>query len=189
MGRPSKAESAAIASRRATALRLRIAGVDPLMIGRKLAADPILNSDNAHFEMGYGIARYRDGKPPPSDKALIIRVCQDLAIALEQRRGEVVEAATDMRQLENERLDQYHLAVHQLALGTPGGGGQERRPPDFNALTIALRVMERRAKLNGLDAPTAITNHGGEPLTIEVLPSMLPPAVTPPVPPPAPAGG
>ena len=45
VARPTKAVRAAIAKRRADAIDLRLAGVDWLTFGRKLAADPVANSD------------------------------------------------------------------------------------------------------------------------------------------------
>ncbi|CAM5608654.1 putative protein OS=Streptomyces rutgersensis OX=53451 GN=F0345_28425 PE=4 SV=1 [Streptomyces diastaticus subsp. diastaticus] len=45
MARPTKAVRAAITKRRAGAIDLRLASVDWLTFGRKLAADPVANSD------------------------------------------------------------------------------------------------------------------------------------------------
>ncbi|WKE68157.1 hypothetical protein [Streptomyces sp. WP-1] len=70
MGRPDKAARAAIARRRSEAIDLRLAGVDWLTIARKLAADPIANSDGIAYPQGYGIERYRKSIDPPTDEAL-----------------------------------------------------------------------------------------------------------------------
>ncbi|MFF3465353.1 hypothetical protein [Streptomyces sp. NPDC002619] len=64
MGRPDKAARAAIAQRRADAIDLRLAGVDWLTVGRKLAADPAINSDRIAYPQGYGIDRYKEGLRP-----------------------------------------------------------------------------------------------------------------------------
>lgn len=176
MARPTKAEQAAIAERRATAIRLRIAGVEPLAIGKKLYADPEVNSDGREVQMGYGVERYRAGKRPLSDRALIIRVCQDLKLALEARRGEQDLAVSELREIENARLDIYQQVAHRAVVGTPGGGGTDPTPPDPDAINVALKVMERRARLNGLDAPSQISGPGGgNPLVIEIDPTLLPP--------------
>lgn len=169
MARPTKAQQAAIAERRATAIRLRIAGVEPLAIAKKLAADPTINTDGLAYPMGYGIEKYEKGENPPSDRKLIVRVCQDLQIAMEARRAQLDLAVADLRMIENERLDQYQLAVHARAIGRPGEG------PDLDAMNAALKIMDRRARLNGLDAPQEHTGPGGNPIVIEIDPALLPP--------------
>ena len=55
------------------------------------------------------------------------------------------EAADVMRVEEGERLDRLQRAVWQQALGG-----------DVRAVTAVLRIMERRARLFGLDAPTKV---------------------------------
>lgn len=176
MARPTKAEKAAIAERRATAIRLRIAGVEPLAIGKKLYADPEHNSDGLSTPMGYGVERYREGKAPLSDRALIIRVCQDLKAALQVRQGEQEMAVADLRAIENARLDVYQQVAHRAVVGAPASGGREAIPSDPDAINVALKVMERRARLNGLDAPTQVSGPGGgNPLVIEIDPTLLPP--------------
>lgn len=66
MGRPDKAARAAIAQRRADAIDLHLAGVDWLTVGRKLAADPAVNSDRIAYPQGYGVERYSKGLEPPT---------------------------------------------------------------------------------------------------------------------------
>lgn len=171
MARPTKAQQAAIAQRRTDAIRLRIAGVEFLEIGRRLHADPAANSSGAAYPMGYGIERYEAGKPPHDDARLIRRVCQDVQITLESRRTGEREAVSDMRTLENDRLDAYQLAVHRLAVG----GGPDKLAPDLGAMDRALKVMERRARLNGLDAPVELTGPGGNALIVEIDSRLLPP--------------
>ncbi|MFF9784233.1 hypothetical protein YWIDRAFT_07684 [Streptomyces sp. SceaMP-e96] len=77
MGRPDRATRAAITQRRADAIDLRLAGVDWLTIGRKLAAAPAINSDGIAYPQGDGIEKYRQGLEPPSDKRLIELACKD----------------------------------------------------------------------------------------------------------------
>ncbi|WP_328868668.1 hypothetical protein OHT76_00275 [Streptomyces sp. NBC_00287] len=82
MARPTKAQRAAIAKRRADAIDLKLAGVDWLTIGRKLAADPAINSDRVAYPQGYGSDRYAKGQEPPTDDALIHAACKDVREAL-----------------------------------------------------------------------------------------------------------
>jgi len=53
------------------------------------------------------------------------------------------EPADELRQIEIERLDRMLLAIWPQVVGG-----------NFGAIDRALRIMERRAKLCGLDAPT-----------------------------------
>ncbi len=75
---------------------------------------------------------------------------------LERTRKETDEAADELRRLEVERLDALLLTLWKSA--TSGNLG---------AVDRVLRVMERRARLLGLDAPTRqdITS-GGETLKV-----------------------
>jgi DNA-binding transcriptional MerR regulator len=59
--------------------------------------------------------------------------------ALAHEDSETVE---QLRQMENERLDELLLAF-----------GPDARRGDVKAANVVLRVAERRAKMNGLDAP------------------------------------
>ncbi|WP_371675199.1 hypothetical protein [Streptomyces sp. NBC_01276] len=52
MGRPNRAARAAITQRRTDAIDLKPAGIDWLTIGRKLAADPAINSDGIAYPQG-----------------------------------------------------------------------------------------------------------------------------------------
>ncbi len=64
--------------------------------------------------------------------------------------GEVtVAGVTEMRKLENERLDALLLAVWPAA-----------KRGDVASVNAALRIMDRRAKLNGLDRPTVLHVEG-----------------------------
>lgn len=68
-GRPTRAQRAAITQRRSDAVDLKFAGIDLLTIGRKLAADPSINSDGVAYPQGYGIEGYRKGLEPPATAA------------------------------------------------------------------------------------------------------------------------
>ncbi len=60
------------------------------------------------------------------------------------------ETAHEVRRLELDRLDGLHEALWAKA-----------RSGDTQAIFAALRIMERRAKLLGLDAPTRVGLEGG----------------------------
>ncbi|MER5639406.1 HNH endonuclease signature motif containing protein [Kitasatospora sp. NPDC002227] len=62
MARPTRAQRAAIAQRRPDAIELQLAGVDWLTIGRKLAADPRINSDRIAYPQGYSAGDQRFGR-------------------------------------------------------------------------------------------------------------------------------
>ncbi|MFD5888243.1 hypothetical protein ACFWHQ_19980 [Streptomyces sp. NPDC060334] len=144
MGRPDKAQRAAIARRRSDAIDLRLAGVDWLTIARKLAADPAVNSDRVPYPQGYGIERYRKGQEPPEDQALIHAACRDVRKALDDRRTELNDDVDEMRALEADRLDRLFFVAYKKAV----------RDQDLAAIDRTLRIMERRARLLGLDMPT-----------------------------------
>lgn len=144
MGRPDKAARAAIAQRRADAIDLRLAGVDWLTVARKLAADPTTNSDRVAYPQGYGIDRYRRGLEPPTDGQLINAACKDVRLALKERTTEQDEKADELRAVENLRLDRLFFVAYRQAV----------KDGDLPAIDRALRIMERRARMNGLDKPS-----------------------------------
>ena len=61
-------------------------------------------------------------------------------------RETVSAQVDDLRELENMRLDRQLAAIWTQVLAG-----------DISAGSLALRLSERRAKLNGLDRPTAVT--------------------------------
>ncbi|MFB7082561.1 hypothetical protein [Streptomyces sp. NPDC056308] len=159
VARPTKAQRAAIAKRRADAIDLRLAGVDWLTIARKLAADPAINTTGAAYPQGYGIDRYAKGQEPPAEDALIRAVCKDVREALKERTTELDEQVDELRTVEAERLDRLFFVAYKQAI----------RDGELPAIDRALRVMERRAKLLGLDRPEKkeITGSAGGPLKVE----------------------
>ncbi|MET9387668.1 hypothetical protein ABZY09_43345 [Streptomyces sp. NPDC002928] len=104
MGRPDKAARAAIARRRADAIDLHLAGVDWVTVGRKLAADPTVNSDRIAYPQGYGIERYTKGLEPPDDKQLIHAACKDVRLALKERTTDLAQKVEELRAVDNLRL-------------------------------------------------------------------------------------
>ncbi|MFF8270545.1 hypothetical protein ACF059_24650 [Streptomyces sp. NPDC016562] len=107
MGRPTQAARAAITQRRTDAVDLKLAGVDWLTIGRKLAADPAVNSDGIAYPQGYGIEAYRRGGEPPSDARLIEIACKDVSKALAERSTVLDESTDDLRKLMAERWNGF----------------------------------------------------------------------------------
>jgi hypothetical protein len=82
---------------------------------------------------------------------------KDLVRALEERRDEQAAEISVYRQEENERLDALLEAVWPRAT-TPSpvfskDGDIVGEEMDMRAVDTVLRLMDRRAKLNGLDAP------------------------------------
>jgi hypothetical protein len=69
------------------------------------------------------------------------------------------------RQLEADRLDRLQAGVWNAAAGG-----------DVQALDRVLKIMDRRAKLLGLDVPAKheLTGPGGGGIIVEVLPELLP---------------
>ena len=80
-----------------------------------------------------------------SDSSGAYRAIQRVLHAQETEDGE------ELKLLENMRLDELQRTFHGIALDDK----------DDKAAGVVLRVMERRAKLNGLDAPTR-THISGE---------------------------
>lgn len=139
----SKAHQAEVAERRTKLLQLRRQGV-------RFCDDRILN-------LGYadsGAAR------------------KDLIRALQKNRDEEKAEASVYRQQENERLDALLEAAWPRAT-TPSPvfdkeGEVVDHVLDMRAVDTVLRLMDRRAKLNGLDMPvkTELTGADGGPLAM-----------------------
>jgi hypothetical protein len=163
VGRPDKAARAAIAQRRADAIELRLAGVDWLTVARKLAADPAINSDRIAYPQGYGIERYWKGQEPPSDEQLINAACKDVRLALKERSADQEEKADELRALENQRLDKLFFVAYRQAV----------KDGHLPAIDRALRIMERRARLLGLDRPVRAEVTGADGTAIEITTAAL----------------
>jgi hypothetical protein len=156
-GRPTRPAAAQIAKRRADAIQLRLAGVDYLTIGKKLAADPAINSARVPYPAGYGIERFEAGEEPPRDAALAELVKQDLHRVMRQRRTKVNESADALRDLQDERLNRLLAGLwNQAAQG------------DVSAVDRVLKIMERQARLHGLDAPTKTEVTGADGGAVQV---------------------
>lgn len=84
---------------------------------------------------------------------------RDVQRALADLAKEQRESAEQLRQLELERLDALQIALWVQA-----------RQGNQGAVDRVLRIMERRARLLGLDAPTkADITSGGQPLIFKVV--------------------
>ncbi|MEU1307775.1 hypothetical protein ABZ419_02600 [Streptomyces cinnamoneus] len=159
MGRPSRAVRAAITQRRTDAIDLRIAGVDWLTIGRKLAADPSINSDDVAYPQGYGIEKYEHGLEPPTGKQLIDMASRDLREALDERAAALSDSTDQLRQLMMERLERLFFPMYRQAV----------RNGDYQAVDRAVRIIERECRLLGLDQPvrTELSGPDGAPVQVE----------------------
>ncbi|MDX2999345.1 hypothetical protein PV382_43200 [Streptomyces scabiei] len=139
----NKAKLAQVASRRTELIKLRLQG--------------IRFDDERVLELGYtnsGSAR------------------KDLIRALEQHREEEAAAIGVYRQQENERLDALLEAVwNRATVPHPifdKEGVQLGEEIDVRAIDTVIRLIDRRAKLNGLDMPVKaeVTGADGGPLAM-----------------------
>ena len=78
------------------------------------------------------------------------------------KRADIKEAADDVREMELARMDEMMAGIYPTAL-----------QGDMQAIDRVLRIMERRAKLLGIDAPTRqeVTGAEGGPLDIRAVAS------------------
>ncbi|TQF05533.1 hypothetical protein E6W39_29035 [Kitasatospora acidiphila] len=159
MARPTRAQRAAIAQRRADAVELQLAGVDWLTIGRKLAADPTINSDRIAYPQGYGAELYAKGKEPPDDAALIRYACKDVSTALRERHTELDIAVDELRIVHHMRLERLFFVAFRRAV----------KDGDLLAIDRAVRILERDSRLLGIDAParTQLSGPGDGPIAVE----------------------
>lgn len=143
-----------IAKRRGDAIELRLAGVDNVTIGKKLAADPSINSDGLSYPYGYGRELYAQGQDPPDDEHLASLVANDLHKVIRERANRVTEGYDEYKAVQEARLERIFVPVWRKALSG-----------DLTAVDRAIRILERQARLHGLDAParTELTGaHGGD---------------------------
>lgn len=124
----SRAKQAETAGRRTELIRLRIGGVkydDPRILA-----------------LGYATSG---------------AASKDMIRALKQRRDEEAAEVSVYRQQENERLDDLLAAVWEKATAPSPIFDKERNVVgeeiDLKAVETVLKLMDRRAKLNGLDMP------------------------------------
>ena len=90
--------------------------------------------------------------------ALHFRSRQGAQVAVEAALQKTIQAPADeQRRIDIERLDAMLLAVWSRAI--------ER---DYKAIEMVLRILDRRAKLLGLDAPVKLSDPKGDPLKLQV---------------------
>lgn len=140
--------AALVAQRRKDAIDLRVAGADLLTIARQLAADPAINAKGVSYPHGYGAARYAKGQSAPSLGSLKSMVVNDITRALAERRSELNSSIDRLIDVATERLER----LWSLAFVAASAG-------DVSAIDRALRVLERQARLLGLDAETRTKVH------------------------------
>jgi hypothetical protein len=96
----------------------------------------------------------------------------DVQTALQLLIDEHAETIIHMRQLELERLDALITSLWTRARGgkqvDPDTGQTVIVPPDYAALDRVLRIMERRAKLLGIDKQPD-TDQQQQKVTVEVV--------------------
>ena len=80
-----------------------------------------------------------------------------LKAGLDAVREEIAEQADELRARELDRLDALLIACWAKATATN---------PDWQAMEKALKILERRAKLLGLDAPIKVTTPKDQPFEI-----------------------
>lgn len=86
---------------------------------------------------------------------------KDIKRELDKLRAEIADSAENVLALELQRLDDLLKGLWAEAA---------KQQPDYKAVDRVLRVMERRAKLLGLDAPTRTdVTTDGEPLVQFVI--------------------
>ncbi|MET9436886.1 hypothetical protein [Streptomyces sp. NPDC006551] len=142
----SKAHEAEVAERRAALVKLRRQAV------------PF--DDQRILDLGYS-------SPGHASK--------DLIRALAQRRDDQAAEVSIYRQQENERLDALLEAAWPKAT-TPSPvydreGNYIGEEIDFKAVDVVLKLMDRRAKLNGLDMPvkTEVSGPGGGAVRLDAV--------------------
>jgi hypothetical protein len=149
-----------ISKRREDALELRLAGVDNLTIGRKLAADPRINPSGEGYPCGYGRDKYAEGEDPPDDKALQRLVADDILDGMRERATRMTEGYEQLKQVQEARIERLVAALWTKAL-----------KGDLFAMDRITKLLERQARLHGLDAPTRqeLTGAEGGPIEVKAI--------------------
>ena len=133
-----KGEAERLAVRRLAAMKYRMAGASYRTIAEKLTEERAQAYSDEH-----GVSFERAMKKIPH--VGVRTVWDDVTAEYEELRRETEVQRADSMAMENARLDQvFSKALSLLSKG------------DVSAGRLAVAVMARRAKLNGLDAPTKI---------------------------------
>ena len=127
-----------MAVRRLSAMKYRLAGATYRVIAEKLTEERAQVYAEAN---GVSIDREMKKIQPVASKT----AWEDVTAEMEELRRETEVQRADLMALENARLDQvFSKALSLFSKGSVPAG------------RLAIAVMGRRAKLNGLDAPTKI---------------------------------
>ena len=133
-----KGEAERLARRRRDAMKYRLAGASYRVIAEKLTDDRASEYADAN---GISVERAMKKIQHVSTRT----VWDDVTAEYEELRLETEVNRADSMALQNARLDQvFSKALSLFANGSVPAGG------------LVIAVMGRRAKLNGLDAPTKI---------------------------------
>lgn len=136
----------------------------------KLRQDEIAVRRTALLKLRREGVRYDDERILALGYSSAATARSDLKRVLEQHRDEEAAEVSVYRQQENERLDALlEAAWPQATKPQPildKEGEVVAMAVDMRAVDTVLRLMDRRAKLNGLDMPgkTEVTGAGGGPL-------------------------
>lgn len=102
-----------------------------------------------------------------------VAYAHELVIAgLDELMVQSTESAEQVKVLELQRLDDLldrllmKMALQRREMVTANGQKVQVPNPDENTVAAILKVMERRAKMLGLDAPTEISGAGGGPIQV-----------------------
>jgi hypothetical protein len=112
------------------------------------------------LELRMAGATYQDiGEVLGVSKTRAIKAVQE---ALRELQDLTVEKAEELRSTELARLERLQRVVWQRAIGTAD------QPASDKAVWRVLQIMERRAKLLGLDQPVKVEQTGG-PMEIRIV--------------------
>lgn len=127
MGRPTTEQAVHIEQRRAAALQLRLDGTSLADIGRRLHS-------STGRDRGYTCELTNPGQ-------LAAAAAKDIGAAIARTRADTADLAGQLTELHEGRLEQLWEHAEQLLVSNPEAG-----------VPLALRVLERHARLRGLDA-------------------------------------
>lgn len=91
------------------------------------------------------------------DQSTIYYYIQDVSKSIEESSKKDLTA---LRETQLERLEAYAYTIHEILLNPAGDTPYQKQRQTLNAIEKGLKVMERLARLNGLDMPTKIEQTG-----------------------------
>jgi hypothetical protein len=113
-------------------------------------------------------AKYRD---IAREMSISVAYAHELVMAgMAELHDLVIESADQIRTLENNRLDAMWLDVELASAPTTKNGVEVApRMSIGEAVALKIKIQERRAKLNGVDAPTELVGAGGGPILLAAV--------------------